>query len=181
MTSAAPTSPDHLHHSGDKLGAWSGYAPDEYRPLGAYAALTGVYNLSFAALFLAARNRGGSLAPHIGSTDMLFMGVATHKVSRLITKDFVTSFLRAPFTRYEGHGTAHAEVEESPRGRGLRYALGELLTCPYCVAQWVAPMFWLGSLVAPAPTRLVCRVFSTIAIADVMHLAYIKATKESSS
>lgn len=162
-------------------GLWAGYSPDEYRPLGAYAALTGAYNLSFVALFLAAERRRGSADPLVSGIDMVMLGVATHKLSRLITKDFVTSFLRAPFTRYEGHGTAHGEVTESARGRGLRYALGELLTCPYCIAQWVAPALWLGALAAPAQTRLVSRIFSTVAVADVLHLAYVKATKESPS
>lgn len=154
-----------------------GYA-DEERPLAAYAMLTGIYNASFAALLLVARSRRATVAPPVGLGDMAMMGVATHKLARLITKDFVTSFLRAPFTRYEGHGTAHAEVEESARGTGIRRALGELLTCPYCVAQWVAPALWFGSLLAPAPTRLATRVFTTVAVADVLHLAYIRATKD---
>ena len=34
--------------------------------------------------------------------DMLLSAVATHKLSRLITRDPVTSPLRAPFTAYEG-------------------------------------------------------------------------------
>lgn len=156
-----------------------GYS-DEERPLAAYATLTGVYNAGFAALLLVARSRRGTVAPPIGIGDMAMMGVATHKLARLITKDFVTSFLRAPFTRYEGHGVAHSEVEESARGTGLRRALGELLTCPYCVAQWVAPGLWFGSLLAPAPTRLVARVFTTVAVADALHLAYLRATKDAS-
>lgn len=162
-------------------GAWSGYSPDQYRPLGAYAALVGVYNLSFAAMFVAARRRHGPVAPPIGGVDMLLLGVATHKLSRLVTKDLVTSVLRAPFTTYEGHGDAHGEVQESPRGHGMRYAIGELLTCPYCTAQWVAPALWLGCVVAPAPTRLLARVFSSVVVADALHLAYIKATKAASS
>lgn len=184
MTNTAGTDQTHAQESGtfqSTSGPWHGYSSDEYRPLGAYSAITGVYNLVFASLFVAARGRQGSFAPTVGGLDMILFGVATHKLSRLITKDFVTSFLRAPFTRYEGHGDAHAEVQESPRGRGMRYALGELLTCPYCVAQWVAPAFWFGSLVAPAPTRLVSRVFTTVALADVLHLAYLRATKEESS
>lgn len=156
---------------------WHGYS-DEERPLAAYATLTGIYNATFAALVVVARGRRGSLDPPISAIDMALMGIATHKLSRLITKDFVTSFARAPFTRYVGHGTMHAELEEEPRGSGLRRALGELLTCPYCVAQWVAPAFWFGCVLAPAPTRLVARVFTTVAIADVLHLAYMKATKD---
>lgn len=175
MTSTAPRKL--IQHAETRAeGVFAEYA-DEPRPLAAYATLTGIYNASFAALLLVSRSRRASLAPPVGFGDMALMGVATHKVARLITKDFVTSFIRAPFTRYEGHGVAHAEVEESARGAGMQRALGELLTCPYCIAQWVAPAFWFGSLLAPAPTRLVSRVFSTVAVADVLHLAYVKATK----
>lgn len=180
MTSTLPTAPRNAEDDGAASSlreVFDGYS-DEERPLAAYATLTGIYNASFAALLLVSRSRTGTVAPPVGMADIAMMGVATHKLARLITKDFVTSFLRAPFTRYEGHGTAHAEVEESARGTGMRRALGELLTCPYCVAQWVAPALWFGSLLAPAPTRLATRVFTTVAVADVLHLAYIRATKD---
>ncbi len=40
----------------------------------------------------------------IGPGDILLLGVATHKLGRLLAKDWVTSFLRAPFTTFKGGG-----------------------------------------------------------------------------
>ncbi len=45
-----------------------------------------------------------------------------------MTKDWVTSFYRAPFTEYQGAATAPSEVSEKPRGEGLQRSLGELFT-----------------------------------------------------
>ena len=63
--------------------------------------------------------------------DLLLVGIATHKLSRLLAKDKVTSFIRAPFTRYQ-EPSGQGEVEEEPYGHGLHLAVGELLVCPYC-------------------------------------------------
>ena len=75
------------------------------------------------------RAGGRELPERPRAADLLLAGVATHKLSRLLTKDRVTSFIRAPFTRYE-QPAGHGEVEEEPRGSGLRLAIGELLVCP---------------------------------------------------
>ncbi len=98
------------------------------RPLAAYAGLTGLYNALFAGSLLAARRRDRPLPERIALGDIVLLGVATHKLSRLLTKDWVTSFYRAPFVEYQGAGTAPGEVSEKPRGEGLRRALGELVT-----------------------------------------------------
>ena len=47
--------------------------------------------------------------------DVVLLGVATHKYSRVLTKDRVTSGLRAPFVRYR-HDAGPSEVEEAARG-----------------------------------------------------------------
>ena len=103
--------------------------------------------------------------------DVLLIGVATHKLSRLVAKAEVTAPLRAPFTEFEEKG-GPAEVEEQARGTGIRRAVGELITCPYCLDQWVAAGFTLGLVAAPRPTRLVASVFTIVAISDFLHVAY---------
>jgi len=101
----------------------------------------------------------------------VLVGVASHKLSRLISKDRVTSFVRAPFTEFE-QSAGHGEVDEKPRGRGLRRSLGELLICPYCLAQWVTAGFAVGLVYAPRATRLVATVYTAEAISDFLQLAY---------
>ncbi len=51
--------------------------------------------------------------------DLALLSVATHKISRLLAKDPVTSPLRAPFTRFEGT-SGPAELKEDVRGVGAR-------------------------------------------------------------
>jgi hypothetical protein len=147
------------------------YAPGEERPLGTYTILTGVYGAAFAGSLIALRARGRQLPERIGAGDVLLVGVATHKLSRLIAKDKVTSFLRAPFTRFQ-ESSGHGEVEEEPCGHGVRLAVGELLVCPYCLAQWVATGLTVGLVGAPRLTRLLSTVFVAHTVSDFLQVAY---------
>ena len=156
-----------------------GYAPrDNERPLASYSVLTSVFSASFVAALVAAHRAGHRLPADIATKDVILTGVATHKLSRLIARDKVTSFARAPFTRFQ-EATGHAEVDEAPRGSGLRLALGELLVCPYCLAQWIAGAFTVGHVAAPRLTRLLAAMWTAHAIADAAQLAYSAAERRS--
>lgn len=148
----------------------AGYAPGEQRPLAAYAILTGAF---FAALggSLAAARASGREIDRPPALDLALHGLAIQKLSRLIAKDKVTSFMRAPFTRFQ-EASGQGEVEEIPRGDGLRYAIGELLVCPYCVAQWVAGGLAVGHLFAPRTTRFLSAMWAAQGVADGIQLAY---------
>ena len=161
--------------AGERLQAVvSEYAPDEQEhPLGGYAVLMGVF-LSASAAFSAWVHRSGRELPErIAAADLALITVASHKASRLVAKDRVTSAVRAPFTKYQGDG-GPAEVEEQARGRGLRRAIGELLVCPYCLGMWIATAFAAGLTVAPRPTRWIAAVLTAHFGADVLQAAYRK-------
>jgi hypothetical protein len=150
----------------------SGYAPPgEERPLGAYAAIIATFGAALAGALALLRASGRELPERPRAGDLLLTAVATHKVSRLLAKDRVTSAIRAPFTRYQ-EPAGHGEVEEQPRGSGLRLALGELLVCPFCLAQWVAAAFSVGLVVAPRVTRFIAGIYVAETLSDVMQLAY---------
>jgi Protein of unknown function (DUF1360) len=149
---------------------------DEDVPLGSYATLVGTFNTLFAVLLLATRRSRGGLPEKTGLGDVLLLGTATFRLSRTLGKDRVTSFLRAPFAEHEAPG-GPGEVEERPRGRGVQRAIGELLVCPYCLAQWIAAAFVYGLAIRPRPTRLVAAVFAVKAVADGLQIAY-KAAEE---
>lgn len=152
--------------------AVAGYAPPgEQRPLSGYVGLSSTFALALGGALVVLRAAGRELPERPGVADLALIGVATHKVSRLLAKDRVTSFMRAPFTRYQEAG-GHGELEEEPRGRGLRYAIGELLVCPYCLAQWVAAGFAVGLVAAPRPTRFVAGVYVAETVSDFLQLAY---------
>jgi hypothetical protein len=102
--------------------------------------------------------------------------VATHKASRLIAKDRVTSAVRAPFTEVEvDHGPSRRRVREKARGDGIRRAVGELVLCPYCLGVWIATAFAGGLVVAPRPTRWAAGILTTVFGSDVLQIAYKKA------
>jgi hypothetical protein len=154
-----------------------GYAaPAERPPLLSYAVVVAVFNFLFAGSLLAARRRGRQLPESVRVLDVVSIGVASHKLSRLIAKDKVTSPVRAPFTELDGSG-GPAELEERSRGRGARKAIGELLICPYCLDVWIVAALSVGLLFAPRLTRFFASVFSALTISDFLQIAY-KAAEE---
>jgi len=158
-------------------GAFAGYAdPGQRPPFGSYAAFTALFNAGLAAGVLAARRAGRELPERVDGRDLLLTGVATHKLSRLIAKDKITSFMRAPFTEFEGKG-GPAEVEERARGEGVRRTIGELLICPYCLGMWLSGGFHLGLITAPRTTRFITSILAGLTISDFLQIAY-KAAEE---
>jgi len=103
--------------------------------------------------------------------------VANHKLSRIVTKDLVTSPMRAPFTKVKGSG-GPGEIDESPRGEGLRKAVGEVVNCPFCMGEWIATAFVAGAVFAPRFTRLVASVFGLLALSDSLQFAYAALEKQ---
>jgi hypothetical protein len=150
--------------------AVAGYSPDEERPLTGYAGAVGVYAAVTATLAGIARGQRRKL-PRPSPFDVFLIASATHKMSRLIAKDSVTSPLRAPFTRFEGPA-GDAELQEEVRGTGARHAVGELITCPFCLGQWIATGFAFGLIFAPGATRLAAATMTAIAGSDFLQLAY---------
>jgi hypothetical protein len=150
--------------------------PPAEPPLLSYATLMGAFSMLLGTALALARRTGHQLPERIGVADLLSIGVASHKVSRLLAKDKVTRPLRAPFTELEGEG-GPSELEESSRGTGARKAIGELLICPYCLGLWVVAAFAVGLLFAPRLTRFLATVFSALTISDFLQIAY-KAAEE---
>ena len=67
--------------------------------LAEYAALLGFYITSMAVLTGVALERD-RLPKKFGLLDLALLGIATHKLSRIIAKDRITGILRAPFVNY---------------------------------------------------------------------------------
>jgi len=151
--------------------AFTSYAePHERPPFRTYAALTAVFNAAFGGALIAAR-RSDRLPESVSTKDLLLIGTATHKLSRLVAKDKVTTFIRAPFTEYQGRG-GPAEVEERSRDGEVRGAIGELLICPYCLGLWGAGAFHVGLLYAPRTTRVIASTLTALTLSDFLQIAY---------
>ncbi|MEP6713753.1 MAG: DUF1360 domain-containing protein [Ferruginibacter sp.] len=156
-------------------------AQGERRPLGAYLGGMTIYSGVVLGLGALARNRRRTL-PTPSPFEVLLITAATHKLARLVSKESITSALRAPFTRYQGVA-GPAELAEDVRDDDgpLRHAVGELLTCPFCLAQWTATGFAYGLVFAPQTTRLVAMTLTAVAGADFLQLGYAWAQHKAES
>jgi hypothetical protein len=94
-----------------------------------YAALSAGYGALTGALLLTARSRD---AKPIRPVELPVMGLATFALAKLVAKEKVESWVREPFLEERPDG------ERRPKGRRMRYAIGELLSCTRCVGSWSA-------------------------------------------
>jgi len=109
--------------------------------------------------------------------DLALLGMAAHKLSRIVAKDRITSILRAPFVTYIRSAGA-GEVEEEPRGRGVQRGIGQLISCPYCVAPWCARALAFGFIFAPRAARFFAGILASVAMSDFLHRAYLAAKEK---
>ncbi len=144
------------------------------RPLASYAVLAGGFAAGFGA-FVASRRANGGLPERIAMPDLVLLGIATHKLSRLITKDRIAAFVRAPFAEPRAEGDLPGEVEDRARGDGMRAAVGQLVTCPRCLSVWIAAGFVGGFVVAPRETRLAAVLLTTVTLSDFLQATYRRA------
>ncbi|MFL6241205.1 MAG: DUF1360 domain-containing protein [Actinomycetes bacterium] len=172
-TQTETTVGDHMCNAGQQVSEQYGR---EDHPLGGYLAVIGAYSAVLGGLAALGRSRGVRLPKRVPVGDLALMAVATHKVSRTISKDSVTSPVRAPFTKFRG-ASGPGEVQEEVRGSGVQKALGELITCPFCLDQWVATGFLAGLLAAPRATRWLAATFAVRAGADALQFGYAALQK----
>lgn len=159
----------------ERLRALRGeYAPGDTFPLVGYVISGSAYVTVVASLAAAVQASGRELPERPSVMDVLLLSVATHKVSRMVAKDSATSPLRAPFTRYE-KPAGHAELVEQVRGHGTRHTVGELISCPFCLAVWVSTVLTAGLVLAPRLTRLVAAGLTAVAVSDFLQLGYAAA------
>ena len=147
------------------------YHPDQAE--GAHLATVATYTGAVLAVAAVAHRRGAAV-PTISALDTVRLALATYKGARLLSKDKVTAPFRAPFTKRQGPGEGN-EVNDAPRGEGARRTVGELVSCPFCLSQWVATGLVAGLIFAPRVTRLVTSTLAAVAGADFLHHGYCAA------
>ena len=163
---------DAMRSSG--IDVTDGHSPERERPLGGYGILLGSFFASTGGFGAWLWRSGTELPEHVGVGDLALVTVASHKISRLLARDRVTSAVRAPFTRFQGDA-GHGEVDEAARGRGVRRAIGELLICPYCLGMWTSAALTAGMIVQPRATRWIAATFTSLAGADLLQIGYARA------
>lgn len=146
--------------------------------LGGYTGIMAVYLAAMSGVVWRLHSRR-RLPKRFAAGDLALVAVATHKLSRTISRDSVTSPARAPFTHFEG-ASAPGEVKEKVVATGMQKAVGELLTCPFCMDQWIASGFVTGLAAAPRVTRFAASVFAVRACADLLQFGYAAANRAAS-
>jgi hypothetical protein len=167
---------------------WQSYDPAVALPLGGYLVLVGAFMAIVAAGFVVLKRRGffapvaaegethdiddgKSFLTNIKWRDVALLAVATHQLSWMIGRDRVLAPFRALFAHYESSGGA-GELNDGPRGGGLVHAIGDLVTCPYCLGPWVAVALIFAYLKTPRATRLVAIILTLVAASDMLHQLY---------
>ncbi len=125
-----------------------------------YAVLSAAY-----ATLLAALARSSRSQEPIGGRELLPLSAATFALSKLVVHEKVETWLRQPFVEERPDG-------KRPRGRRLRYAVGELLNCTRCVGAWSALGLVALRVHSPAAGRAVTTVLAASAGNDVLHSAF---------
>jgi hypothetical protein len=156
---------------------WAGaqqqqYAQGEPRPLKGLLGAMSVYGGLTAAGVAAVRAARKELPAKVPLGDAVLLTTATFRLARTMAKDPVTSPLRAPFMRYEGV-SGEAEVAEQVREHGTwKHSVGELVSCPFCLAQWIGTALVFGYVTAPRATRMAALTMTMVAGADVLQFVY---------
>src|SRR5215211_428922 len=169
--------PEEIQRIGAPVRRWARtqkreYTNGEERPLAGDLGAMGVYFGLVSAAAAAVRASNRELPERIPVGDGFLLTVATFRLARRIAKDPVTSPIRAPFTRFQG-ASGHAEVAEEVREHGgVKHAVGELLTCPFCLAQWVGTGFVFGYVASPKITRLAALTMTMVAGSDILQFLY---------
>src|SRR3954468_9424921 len=125
-----------------------------------YAALSIAYGSLMAVLAASARDR-----EPIAPKELLPLSAATFALSKLIVREKAETWIRRPFVQEDGG-------EAAPRGRGLRYAIGELLTCTRCTGAWSALALVGLRLHAPRTSRTVTAVLAASAGNDLLQAGF---------
>lgn len=127
--------------------------------------------LFIAVVALASLAGTGKLMQRLASwsaIDFLLVGLATHRLGRLVAYDRVMEPVRRPFARTGPDATGAGESVE-PIGEGLKQVIGQLLTCPICSGTWIAAGLVIGLVWLPEVTRLFLWMTAAIGLAEIIN------------
>jgi hypothetical protein len=123
-----------------------------------YAALSAVYGALLAGTAVSALHR-----PSIPGAELPALAAASFALSKLVVHEKVESWMRRPFVD---------EERRKPKGRRLRYAVGELLLCTRCTGAWSALGLVALRLHSPTAGRTVAAVLAASAGNDLLQATF---------
>jgi hypothetical protein len=148
-------------------------AEDTHDRIPGYVGALTVFGASVVAAVVAGRAADRELPERFRTRDLVLGAVATQKFTRILAKDAVTTPIRAPFTEFE-KPLGSGEVQDRARPEHPQHTIGELLTCPFCLAPWVATGYVAALTVAPRAARAWAAVFTIVGGSDALQHAYAR-------
>jgi hypothetical protein len=125
-----------------------------------YALLSLAYGTALAGLAGQARRR-----EPIPAVELVPLSAATFALTKLLVHEKAETWVRRPFVDEHPDG-------KRPKGRRLRYAVGELLSCTRCLGAWSAlGLVGLRSL-SPATAQTVTSVLAVSAANDFLQSGF---------
>lgn len=108
--------------------------------------------------------------------DLFLLVFASFRLTRLIVYDTITEFMREPFhetvVEIEEDGSTETYIEI--KGEGMRYWIGELLSCHWCTGIWSAGVLYSGYVLLPQLIMPVIIILAIAGMASVIQHHFIK-------
>lgn len=125
-----------------------------------YAVLTLTYASLLSTVAYSSRHR-----EPLERSELVPLAAASFALAKLIGKEKVETWMRQPFVEELPDG-------KRPKGEGMRYAVGELLTCTRCLGAWTALGLVGLRLNAPEVGRTATTVLATSAGNDFLQSGF---------
>jgi len=132
-----------------------------------YAIVEAVFAAGLAGLAVLTHRRERDGERAIPLRELPVLAAATFALADVIAKEKVSTWLREPFVQ---EGPDHKPVR--PEGSGLRYTVGELLTCTRCVGTWSALALVGLRTASPPAGRAVSTVLALAGANDVLQSSF---------
>ena len=129
-----------------------------------YAALNAVWGALATGLLVATREE----APP--ARELPVFGLATFALTKALAKEKVGTWVREPLVDAR---------DRRPKGRRLRYAAGELLTCTRCLGTWSALGLIALRVARPREGRILAGVLAAAGINDWLQAGFTLLTNRS--
>ena len=142
-----------------------------------YAVVLGAYGVLAGTLAVLVRRRAPGRLPKLSPADVVMLGLATFKLSRLVSKEKVLAPVREPFVAETSPGDG-TELNSKPARGGLRHVVGELVTCPFCISVWIATVLTAVFTMAPRAVRLAASCLGAVVIADSSQYVYARLRQD---
>ena len=142
--------------------------PDKPVSAGDYA----TFNVLWALLVggLLATTRG----PAPPATELPLIGLASFTLTKAMAKEKDGTWVREPLVEDQ-------QGERTPKGSGLRYVAGELVTCTRCLGTWSAVALVGLRMARPREGRVVASLLATSAVNDFLQAAFTWTTEKANA